>query len=354
MQIIRPEQAQPAPAPAPEAVQTEMVVNTGGRYEPTEGVTPRGTTGYSRQVPWGMGKHVGAYSNLDKYDTTREAMRDQGLDWEVRKGELTSMHNGYGMDVEGWQTVQRADTGKVLGIVKGRYEPIQNRRLAEFNDVLVDASEGERAAVGTAFDDKRVYCVTRLGDIDSPDGGLGAFLVTANSHDGGTSLSSSVAHVRWACVNGLVGLSQLAHTVKIRHTIKAEERLVEAQRVLAGVSDYLVDTTRIMEELLRTPVLPVQAEAFIRHQLAPLPDTDNDRAIRNAEKRQGELITTLRNSENLEGVRDTGWGFINAVAEWNEWTGSGVRRRTRSPMERLLAGTGQDIVLQARDLVLAG
>ena len=348
MQIIRPEQAhtpEPTPQPEPEVV----VVNTGGSYEPTQGVTPRGTTGYSRQVPWGLGKAIGSTRHAAQFDTTREAMRDAGLDWEVRKGELASHHDGLTRPVEGWQTVQRADTGKVLGIVKGRYEPIQNRRLAEFNDVLVATSEGERAAVGTAFDDRRIYCVTQLDDLDSPDGGLGTFLVTTNSHDGGTSLSSSVVNVRWACTNGLVALSGKAHTVKIRHTIKAEERLQEAQRIMAGVSEYLQDTTRIMEELLRTPVPPMIAE-----QLLPVPQftDDNIRAVRAAEKRQDELLATWRNSENLEGIRDTGWGFINAVAEWNEWTGSGIRRRTRTPMERLIAGTGQDIVHTARDLIL--
>ena len=351
MDIIRRGQAQtldtPTPQPEPE------VVNTGGRYEPTKGVTPRGSTGYSRQVPWGLGRAIGSTRNTAQFATTREAMRDAGLDWEVTKGNLFSAHDDEIVGLDGWQTVQRADTGKVLGIVKGRYEPIQNRRLAEFNDVLVDASQGERAAVGSAFDDRRVYCVTQLDDIDSSDGGLGVFLVTTNSHDGGTSLSSSVVNVRWACTNGLVALSDKAHTVKIRHTIKAEERLVEAQRILAGVSDYLVDTTRIMEQLLATPVSVNMAGDWIRNDLAPVPDTDHKTAIRNAERKQDELLATLRWGDNLEGIRDTGWGFLNAVAEWNEWTGSGVRRRTRTPMERLIAGSGQDIVHQARDLVMA-
>ncbi|GAG36315.1 unnamed protein product [marine sediment metagenome] len=164
-------------------------------------------------------------------------------------------------------------------------------------------------------------------------------------------MSSTVAAVRWACTNGLVGLHNKAHTVKIRHTIKAEERIEEALRIMAGVSTYLEDTTRLMEELLRTPVAPTVVE-----QLIPVPrrTDDNERAVRSAEKRQSELLATWRNSENLEGIRDTGWGFINAVAEFNEWTGSHVSRRTRTPMERLLAGTGQDIVREARELVLAG
>lgn len=334
------------------------VVNTGGSYEPTAGVTPRGTTGYSRQVPWGLGRAVGIYSGAEKRDTTREAMQDAGLDWEVEKGWLYSNdpRNEALNPLDGWKTVQRKDTGKVLGVVKGRYVPIQNRRHAEFNDVLVKEADGERAAVGSAFDDRRVYCVTKLDDIDSPDGGLGSFLVTANSHDGTTSMWTTVVNVRWACTNGLVGLSDKAHTVKIRHTIKAEEQLVEAIRIMAGASSYLQDTTRVMEELLATPMSTHEGERIIR-RLMPVPellnDRSNERSVRAAVKRQGEVMGTWKFNDNLDDVRDTGWGLLNAVAEWNEWTGSHVRRRKLTPMERLLNDTGQDLVLQTRDLILA-
>lgn len=339
----------PVTVAAPPAAQTALIP-----MAPVAEVTPRGTTGHSRQVPWGVGKYVGGHAKMEQFSTTRAAMADAGLDWTVKLGDMTAfLPDGSPIGVPSHRAVQRTDTGKILGVVSPRYTPVQNRRLAEFTDVLVDASNGNRSAMGEAFGGSRVYTVTKLGDIDSPDGGLGSFLVAATSHDGSSSMYVTVVNVRWACTNGLVGLSDLAHTVKIRHTAKAEERLVEAQRIMAGASSYLVDTTRIMEELLDTPVSAEVGEAWIRHVLAPLPDTNSKPAIANAERKQSELLSTWKHSDNLNDVRDTGWGFLNAVAEWNEWTGSGVQRRQRTPMERLLTGSGQDIVHQARDLVLA-
>jgi len=85
----------------------------------------------------------------------------------------------------------------------------------------------------------------------------------------------------------------------------------------------------------------------------PAPTKENKRAVANAEKRQSEVARVLNGSANLADVRNTGWGFVNAVAEWNEWEGSHVKRRKLDPMERLLNDSSQDIVHRARDLVLA-
>ncbi len=109
----------------------------------------------------------------------------------------------------------------------------------------------------------------------------------------------------------------------------------------------------MMEELLAVPISQAEGEAIVRHTLIPLPDTDSKTAIRNAERKQGELLATWKHSDNLNDVRDTGWGLINAVAEWNEWTGSHVARRKLSPMERLINDTGNEIVVKAKEMVLA-
>ena len=330
------------------------VVNTGGSYSATDGVTPRGSTGYSRSVPWGTAKHVVSHKKLDLYSSVREALKGEGLDWEVEKRQLFALDDselgGY-HPVDDFKGVVRKDTGATLGVVKGRYVPFQNQRLAEFTDTLVQV-DGEAAALGESFGGRKVWSVIQMPDIDTPDGGLGTFLVVSNSHDGTSSLSATFVTVRWACVNGLIALSNAAHTVKIRHTTTMERRLDEAHRVLAQSTSYVEDTTHMMEELLATPVGDFNQ---LITQLIPTPvdDGENKRAIDNAHKRQAEIATVLRHSENLEGIRSTGWGFVNAVAEWNEWDGSHVSRRKLTPMERLLNDASQNIVHQARDLVLA-
>jgi phage/plasmid-like protein (TIGR03299 family) len=339
-----------AEAPANEQA-TLPTVNTAGRYAPTDGVTPRGSTGYSRKTPWGTAKHVTSHKSLSKYRSVREALTGEGLDWEVQKRDLHTVHDHNLVDVDDFKGVVRTDTGATLGVVKGRYVPFQNRRLAEFTDTLVQV-DGQAAAIGESFGGRKVWSVIKLADIDSPDGGLGTFFVASNSHDGSSSLSGTFVTVRWACVNGLIALADVAHTVKIRHTSTMELRLNEAHRVFAQATSYVEDTTDMMNELLNTPIGDFN-KLITTLIPTPVETKENKRAIENAHKRQAEVASVLHNSDNLADVRTTGWGFVNAVAEWNEWEGSHVKRRKLSPMERLLNDSSQNIVHRARDLVLA-
>ena len=159
---------------------TLPVVNTGGRYEATDGVTPRGSTGYSRKTPWGTAKHVTSHKKLDKYSSVREALMGEGLDWEVEKRDLHTVHDHNLVDVDDFKGIVRTDTGATLGVVKGRYVPFQNRRLAEFTDTLV-AVDGKAAALGESFGGRKVWSVIELPDIDTPDGGLSVVNTTGSA-----------------------------------------------------------------------------------------------------------------------------------------------------------------------------
>lgn len=37
-----------------------------------------------------------------------------------------------------------------------------------------------------------------------------------------------------------------------------------------------------------------------------------------AEKKREEIVSVWRSSENLENIRFTEWGWLNAVVEWND------------------------------------
>ena len=343
------ETPRPTPLPIPtQELTTESLVAS------STAITPRGTTGYSRKLPWGTGRILGATQGAEQFNSARQAMMALGLDWEVEKTDLFTEFNGGRWKVDDFQAVRRSDNGNTLGIVKGQYAPWQNRRLAEFTDTLVSVSGTRTATMGEAFGGRKVYSVVELPDIDAPDGAIGTFIIVSNSHDGSSSVSASFMIVRWSCTNGMVALWEEPHTIKVRHTGTMEHRLQEAQRIMAAHVDVVEDTTYNVERMLAVPVMATQAERFI-NEIIPIPDEtkDNQRAVRNAMKRQQEVRSTWLNSENLEDIRHTGYGFFNAVVEWNEWTGSHVNRRRLSPMERLLNDSASDAVAKARELVLA-
>mgnify|MGYP003442067838 CR=1 FL=1 len=99
----------------------------------------------------GMPFVFGGVKNVDDCKTAEEVIEKAGLNWDVRKAEIfakipnakTICPGGIFTDsgaynpVENMYATYRSDTGQPLGIVKGRYEPVQNRDAFKFFDVYI-------------------------------------------------------------------------------------------------------------------------------------------------------------------------------------------------------------------------
>ena len=118
------------------------------------------TTFEDRMYPW-MGKHIkeatGVYESGVRYDTAREALMGEGLDWEVVKTPLFYVaHGEWGANYESTPNhvaTIRATDEKLLGVVGVDYEPQSNRRLAEFTDTLMDTTATSGVTMGTLRND---------------------------------------------------------------------------------------------------------------------------------------------------------------------------------------------------------
>ena len=326
-----------------------------------------------RTLPWATGKYLAQVDAITHARTTREAMVQAGLDWTVELEPTFHL-----TDVEGFRTYEevpdsfvtkRSTDGKVLGVVGKQYTPYQNDRLASFTDALVDTTASSKAGMGELFGGKRVFTVVQLdGDLTPPGMPSEAqtpFIICANSHDGSAVISSSIVVYRWACTNGLIGIVPgMAHTVAVKHTLKADARMTQALSVMRQANSYLDAHRALTEELLSIPMAGGDAIDLLE-QLIPDPkvlSADDVRtpkrlrshrnAMRRAHRERTEIHALITRSPNLEHIRQTSWGFINAVAEWDQWRTNSRRKHT--PMERLVAnGDSQRLVHRARDLVLA-
>jgi len=316
----------------------------------------------NRELPWagGAAKLAQAAKLLNvQAPTMRQALNGAGLDWTV---ELVPLYaNPVGDNLERVTApkmgVQRSSDGAIVGVVGDRYKMVQNRRLAEFTDLLVDTRKGSIAGMGEGYGGSKVYSVVKMDQEltipGMPDEGIGGFLIAHNSHDGSTALTISVVGIRWACTNGLVStVPGISHTVKVHHKGNVEAKMVEANRLMAQATGYLNKLETLVPEMLAIPVSHNRGFELV-NQLIPVPaeTDDNVRAVRNAEKRQSELMETWTHSENLNDIRHTAWGFNQAVVEWDQWTGSHRTRRTRSPIERMM--TDQQSELVPRSLAMA-
>jgi phage/plasmid-like protein (TIGR03299 family) len=267
--------------------------------------------------------------------------------------------------IPGRFAVRRTDTFDTLGVVGDKYRPLQNREVADFTDLLVDTRASSLVGMGVTGEGgtlpgSRVYSVVKLDETIRPGGipdeAVDVFLLVWNSFDGTTAFTASIVPYRLACVNGLrYAMKDQVMTWKVQHTSHLQERVVMARDSIQRAVGF-TETLRIdMEDLLRIDVTTHDAMEIL-DQVFPIPDPrydedgamENDRARTNALDRQINVLDLFRSGDDLANIRGTGWGLVNAVAEWSEW---GRRTRTDA-MSRLINGRETvGAVVRARESV---
>lgn len=313
-----------------------------------------------RRVPWHQGKLLENAEIAARYTSAIDAMHAADLDWDVERVPLYAINDAAPFrvyeKVDDAFGVQRSTDGKVLGVVGSRYRTISNRQLAAATDAIVSTGAGELAGMGEAADGRRVWTAIKLNrDVglpghDSEDSE--GWLIGQTSHDGSAVLSFQNMVVRLICTNGMKGIVSSNH-ITVRHTKNWEFKLSHAMRVLRSSDDYFEQYQRIMYRLVETKVPVDQQLNDLVVRLLPIrnPETITIRQQDTIERRRESLRTVIRQTRTIPVFRDTGWGWVNAVAEWDQWHPETQKRRRKPAMDRLLEGNG-NYVERARNLVL--
>jgi phage/plasmid-like protein (TIGR03299 family) len=329
-----------------------------------------------RRVPWiakalagdlhldvSRGSRIGDLSQV-LAPSAMEARKRAGLDYEATLEPVYAVHlSEIGVDyreIEGTYTVQRSTDQRSLGVVGERYVPLQTKDQAYFVDALIDTSDTKGVIMGQTKGGSQTFAaleLTRRLLTELPDEAISTWFIVVNSFDGSTSFSGSVVPLRGACVNGLTWTVESAQrTWKIRHTKSAEIRIDAARAQLGLVNTYLDRFEVEARELLATRLTNIAGQEIVE-TLFPDPEGDSKRALTMTTERREVLLATWIHAPNLEDIRHTGWGFLNAVAEYDQWERTGVKTkdldRSEWNMERITSGRSAGLVDRARVLVLA-
>ena len=256
-----------------------------------------------RDVPWhGLGTIV------EEALTSEEALKMAGLDWTVRKQEIVhaDRRTGYYMNV-------RESDETVLGIVGGRYAPVQNNEAFDFTDALVGNGITYETA-GSLDNGKRIWLLAKmedhaiLGDVVEP------YMVLTNSHDGFGCLKVCMTPVRVVCQNTLnLALRNAKRTWKTRHSGNMESKLVEAQETLELASSYMAGLEKAADDLHKIKVAPIQFDR-LKNELFPVTEEMGKRKEESQVLLQ-EALTNAWTVDDLGNHRGTGWGFMNAISD---------------------------------------
>lgn len=223
----------------------------------------------------------------------------------------------------------RSDTGAVLGIVGDAYEPLQNRAAFAFCDGITDSGRAHWIGAGSTRGGARVHALMRLDREIRIGGAEGEdvlpLLCFRNGHDGGLAVTVSVAPFRLACLNGmLLPLADAQRTWKARHTARVQARLADARRTLGIAWRYYDELEKLGNQLLGERIGESEFERFLSRLVplpAPQPDrSDGGRAVRNAERVREAIRNAYRFAADLDNVRNTRWGALQAVTAYVDHT----------------------------------
>lgn len=257
----------------------------------------------SRVVPWhGLGEIVNEALN------SADALRMAGLDWTVRQEQVVykDQESGYFMNI-------RSNDDKVLGVVGGRYKPVQNVDAFDFTDALLGEGVTYETA-GSLASGKRIWLLAKmpektiLGDVVEP------YLCLTNSHDGFGSLKVAMTPVRVVCQNTLnVAINSAKRLWTVRHTSSIDSKLAEARHTLGLATQYMEKLDNVAEELFKVKIAPKQFNQLL-DGLFPITG-DMSARKEEAQMQLQEKLIEAWNMDDLDDHRGTGWGFINAVSD---------------------------------------
>lgn len=305
-------------------------------------------------LPWasGIGKDVSDCT------TAQEVMQKAGLDFYVDKCDLVARmpfsingnnkfnelggefaKDGYiYRDCPKAYATYRTDTNTPLGLVKDKYEVIQNIEAFNFfNDAIgVDKAQWDKAGKfgygHKIFVSAKLPYTTRVGK-DVVDN----YLVFSNSHDGSSSINILFSPIRVICTNMLNSALNSAHSyIRIKHTKSARDKIEFGSEILRIACEHSCDSESLFNSLLTIKMSDEEVMKYITdlqlteaERLALL-DYDNKNGYKklfnseyllmehtNISQRKINQITNMfeyyMDGIGQKDIAGTAWGAYNAV-----------------------------------------
>jgi len=278
----------------------------------------QGSAMFAYQPAWhGFGTVV------SEAQTSVDALRIAGLDWTVALTDLAAiMPDGSHQPIDTHRATMRTDTGKALGAVGLRYQPLQNREAFAWMDEVV----GEQLAIwhtcGSLLGGKDVWMLAKLpGTLEVCDRDvLDKYVLITNNHAGTGAVRLFPTSVRVVCANTLrLAISEVDSNksdaglplgLKLFHTAGSLGKRVQKAKELLGVIGKSHDE------------FATAARSMLSHELNTQQISDyfgglvENRSDRNREKVLGQLWDRFALPTNEGGYKANVWTAYNAASEW--------------------------------------
>lgn len=276
----------------------------------------------------------GGVKNVNDCKTSAEVIKKAGLDWSVRKAEIFAKilntqsvcpggiydgANAYN-PVDNMFATYRDDTGAPLGIVKGRYEPVQNIDAFKFFDDAIGKDEAIWQTAGALDGGSRVFVSAKLPNTITINGDpVDNYLVFLTSHDGSTGVKIMLTPVRIFCQNCLNAAIRNADSyISYRHTRSVHKNIDIAHEIL-GICNDKIKNLQLMYDLLGKKEM---SDAAAQEAFCDLILTE---AEINALKDTGHTKFEIVN-RNYRAINDSGISMkkVNTISGINDYYYNGI------------------------------
>lgn len=274
-----------------------------------------------RGLPWWVGIERGEAVGVDRLQTAAEMVVASGLDWNVGVEQIALASKPDHISAEKFATVRDSD-GAWLGTVGRNYRVIQNAEAFEFADTLVDDGQAKYETAGSLRGGRVVFMSMELNgleltlDGEHPDGTVKTYLLLSNAHDGSRALEADITKVRVVCANTLnIAIHGARRRFKIRHSGSIEGKITAARDALGIAFTYDKAFAQAAQTLMSKRLVDEQVLEIFRNSVWPI-DEGNVSEGRLETHPSTLAFEDYMKSENLDPIRGTAWGALNAVAEF--------------------------------------
>jgi phage/plasmid-like protein (TIGR03299 family) len=279
-------------------------------------------------VAWhGLGQPMQDSASIDEWKHAA------GMEWKIQRSKVryavSRDPNEALLEIPDQHVLFRNDTRAALGVVSERYKIVQPGEVLEFFRDIAKVGGLELSAAGTLYGGKRFWATAKIGEASptSVKDKIGGYLLLSTSADGSQRTEARRTTIRVVCRNTLtMAMADSSAWVKISHRTDFDPAQVKK---FMGLNEAAWDAFRHqVVRLANVPVTQEQAELMTAGLLG-----GGDKVYATAGfNKILDLFGGDGKGADMDGVRGTGWGYLNAVTEYvDHWT------RARTDQNRFVA-----------------
>ncbi len=303
------------------------------------------------EIPWHRQGKVLAEAPQD----AAAAITAAGLDWQVHRNLIS---NTNGKTIPGYYAITRTDTGQTLGVVKGRYTPLQNKDAFAFFDPLLQRKYASCETAGALGEGEIVWIQCLIKHQSSfrvvGDDEIKKYLLLSNSHDGSSGVNIKFTPIRVVCQNTLNYALSRGQATIIKHLPSMPGKLKEKASQYEAMIDSIYGEIEDLYKLMAGKKVDVKTTNRYFETIFPITPDSRDLTAhqRNQNARHNTTVKSLlkhletSRTLQLKGVHGTLWGAYNAVTEHMDHPAN-YQKGPGSLLKRIWFGKGDQIKRKA-------